>query len=343
MLWLWEDEQFLDEPLSGATDDPDDYAYLDHIYTYNLPETRDILKEFYDTIKAYSPDRMNMLESYLTAEEQVPFYECSDFPFNFAFVEMYAPVTASKVAHELNDWLNFLPEGKSANWVLGNHDNWRMGDRVGFENINAFNVIALSLPGVAVTYNGDEIGMVGNFDITYEESVDAQGCACGPDDYLEEFCSRDPERTPLQWDSGDENAGFADPGVTPWLPVNDNYVTVNVESENEDPYSSLTLYKAMVALRRSDETFNAGRTLIYEYSDDRVLAIGRMQNSASVSSYVTLINFSDSDATFDIRDDFDPDLAEGVAVVDSYGNAGTLYDLTNITLFPYQSLVIQLI
>ena len=54
---MWEDDQFLDEPLSGYTDDPNDYGYLDHIYTYNLPETRAILKEFYDTIKTYGPEK----------------------------------------------------------------------------------------------------------------------------------------------------------------------------------------------------------------------------------------------------------------------------------------------
>ena len=44
--------------------------------------------------------------------------------------------------------------------------------------------------------------------------------------------------------------------VTPWLPINSNYLSVNVESENSTPTSSLNLYKAMVALRQSDETFN---------------------------------------------------------------------------------------
>ena len=61
---------------------------------------------------------MNMLEAYLPAGEQAELYECSDFPFNFAFVEMYAPVTASKVSREVNDWLTYLPQGREANWVV---------------------------------------------------------------------------------------------------------------------------------------------------------------------------------------------------------------------------------
>ena len=55
-------------------------------------------------------------------------------------------------------------------------------------------------------------------------------------------CSRDPERTPMQWSGSGKNAGFSEADKT-WLPVNKNYVDVNVETENADPKSHLSVYK----------------------------------------------------------------------------------------------------
>lgn len=117
------------------------------------------------------------------------------------------------------------------------------------------NVLSLTLPGVAVTYYGEEIGMVNNFDIPYEDSVDPAGCNCGPDDYLEPNCSRDPERTPMQW-SRQANAGFTDSGATPWLPLNENYREVNVEAERGEPRSHLEIYKALAGLRLTQPVFS---------------------------------------------------------------------------------------
>ena len=44
--------------------------------------------------------------------------------------------------------------------------------------MDAFNLITMTLPGVAVTYQGEEIGMV-NTDISYEDTVDPSGCNSG--------------------------------------------------------------------------------------------------------------------------------------------------------------------
>ena len=59
-----------------------------------------------------------MLESYLPNAEQVSLYDVSDYPFNFGFSEMPTPATAEKVQTVIDEWLGYLPEGKTANWVV---------------------------------------------------------------------------------------------------------------------------------------------------------------------------------------------------------------------------------
>jgi alpha-glucosidase len=49
---MFEDPLFRNEPYSGSSDPPDDYDYLEHIYTQNLPETPYTLSIF----KAHSDE-----------------------------------------------------------------------------------------------------------------------------------------------------------------------------------------------------------------------------------------------------------------------------------------------
>ena len=65
-------------------------------------------------------------------------------------------------------------------------------------------------------------------EISYEDTMDPWGCNCGPLNYAN--CSRDPARTPMQWDGEMTNAGFS-AAQTTWLPVNDNYKEINLASE----------------------------------------------------------------------------------------------------------------
>jgi alpha-glucosidase len=60
------------------------------------------------------------------------------------------------------------------------------------------NFIGQLLPGVSVTYNGEEIGME-NTNITWGQCQDPQCKNAGPDGYL--AVTRDLERTPFQWDN----------------------------------------------------------------------------------------------------------------------------------------------
>ena len=91
----------------------------------------------------------------------------------------------------------------------------------------------LTLRGTPTCYYGDELAMT-DVEIPPDKEQDpwgkqVPGLALG----------RDPERTPMQWDSA-PNAGFSTPEAEPWLPVGDTYVMVNVETEREDPGSPLS-------------------------------------------------------------------------------------------------------
>ena len=52
----------------------------------------------------------------------------------------------------------------------------------------------------------------------------------------------------MPWD-GSENAGFTT--ARPWLPLNADWPTRNVARMAEEPHSILTLYRRLLAMRRS--------------------------------------------------------------------------------------------
>jgi alpha-glucosidase len=105
------------------------------------------------------------------------------------------------------------------------------------------------LRGTPTIYYGDEIGMT-DVPIPFDEVQDPQGLNM-PDKNL----SRDPERTPMQWD-GSENGGFT--AAKPWLRLGANYKRKNVETEKKDPYSMLCFHKQLIELRQREPSFTTG-------------------------------------------------------------------------------------
>ena len=69
--------------------------------------------------------------------------------------------------------------------------------------------------------------------------------------------SRDPVRSPMQWDES-ANAGFSPVGVTPWLPLANDYRTFNVASEQHDARSFLALTRALLDIRRAHAALTLG-------------------------------------------------------------------------------------
>lgn len=101
----------------------------------------------------------------------------SHFPFNFILIEnLNENSNAFDFKRQIDSWISNLPLGIGvSNWVLGNHDKPRVGSRYGIERVDGMLMLLLLLPGVAVTYNGDEIGMVDFRDgISWADTRDPQ-------------------------------------------------------------------------------------------------------------------------------------------------------------------------
>ncbi|CAG2065508.1 unnamed protein product, partial [Timema podura] len=196
--------------------------------------------------------RVIITESYSDIKDTMGYYGSSEmpgvhFPLNFVFItKLNNFCEAEEVKNAIKHWMTKLPKDKSANWVLGNHDVPRVAARFGPSLVDAFNMLLMVLPGVAVTYNGEEIGME-DTSISWEQTKDPNGLYVGSRRYTK--FSRDPQRTPFQWDTS-TSAGFSS-NTSTWLPVNDNYLKLNLQSQKLAKESHYHVYKRLVQARRS--------------------------------------------------------------------------------------------
>jgi alpha-glucosidase len=184
-------------------------------------------------------------------------------PFNFQLIEL--PWDAREIARAIDAYEDALPPGAWPNWVLGNHDRSRIASRVGPQQARVAAMLLFTLRGTPTLYYGEEIGMrdvailPGRVQDPWEINIPGLGLG------------RDPERTPMQWDST-SNAGFT--AGRPWLPLADDFAQVNVAVQKKDPVSMLSLHRRLIKLRRAEPALELGDYALH-HVDDRVLAYHR--------------------------------------------------------------------
>jgi alpha-glucosidase len=248
---LVKDDQWRDNPPNPAYHpNQGPYHSLLPVYTTDRPEVHEMIAHMRRVTDAYD-ERLLIGELYLPIERLVTYYGVDGsgvhLPFNFHLILI--PWEAQQIAALIAAYEAALPPGGWPNWVLGNHDQHRLVSRIGIAQARVAAVLLLTLRGTPTLYYGDEIGMQ---DATippalvqdpWEKNVPGLGLG------------RDPERTPMQWESS-PNAGFTT--GTPWLPIAADYQTVNVSVQREDPASMLTLYRRLIALRRTTPALAVG-------------------------------------------------------------------------------------
>ncbi|XP_058791294.1 alpha-glucosidase-like [Phymastichus coffea] len=343
--FMFESEDLKDEPKSGKNVPANDWEYLSHIYTLDLNETYGVVESWQklieDYVRNYQTDgKFLIMEAYTTQENVMKYYTVGANPFNFMFIsDLNVNSTAVDFKRVINNWINAVPKGKVLNWVTGNHDNHRVASRFGKDNNRAdqISMLASMLPGIMVVYNGDEIGMVDRF-FTYEETIDPAGCSAGPERY--QLASRDPERTPFQWDDS-ISAGFSNSQKT-WLPVHDNYKTLNLAKQEKDNVSHYKVFQALMKLKKT-ETLQKGKVELIVTPGGHVLVVVRRPIDGKGNPIVLLINFEDREVNLDISisANIPPMMKVYTASVESGYKLGTVLNTRNLKLPRAASVILE--
>lgn len=145
-----------------------------------------------------------------------------------------------------------------------------------------------------MTYQGEEMGLV-NTKISWEDTVDPSACNTNDPLNFEPF-SRDPARTPFPWDTT-KNAGFTT-GDTTWLPVNSDYITMNVKTQSEAANSHLKIFKKLTKLRKH-QVLRKGEYDAQLTSNDNVLIYRRWFGEEDLA--VVILNFGSEAATVNVK------------------------------------------
>jgi alpha-glucosidase len=290
VIWhLIKDEQFRDNPPNpNYREGRPPHEKILTRYSTDQPEVHEVIAEMRRVIDEFDA-RVLIGEIYLPFDRLVAYYGKdlggAHLPFNFALLS--APWNARAIEKLIADYEAALPAGAWPNWVLGNHDRPRVASRVGPAQARVAAMLLLTLRGTPTLYYGDEIGM--------------HQVAIAPDQVRDPFeknvpgigVGRDGCRTPMQWNAM-PYAGFST--STPWLPLSDDFAQENVVNLDADKRSILSLYKALIDLRKKSLQLMSGAyvpiaaqgdLLIYRRQGDAeavVIALNMGAEPASIAS-----------------------------------------------------------
>jgi alpha-glucosidase len=265
---MMKDPDLRDNPIDPGWKPGDNPAYrLKRVYSENGEGIHDLIRQFRSAFDeyadrvivgeiAYSTDPAFITSFYGT--DAKPFGDEIHLPFNFALCML--PWRADVLRAFIDAYDAAIPPYGWGNYVLGNHDQPRIASKVGAGQARNATLLLLTLRGTPTMYYGDELGME---DVAIDPSQyqDPQGINLG--------ISRDPERTPMQWDAS-PNAGFTS-APAPWLPVAPDYAARNVAVQRDDPRSFLTFCRRLIALRRAEDALREGAYASFD-APDGVLA-----------------------------------------------------------------------
>ncbi len=299
---------------------PDHLDYVDAMdYTRNVEGIDEWLSDFSkDTFKKY--DIMTVGEANgVTIEDADRWVGEENGYMNMIFQfehlslwdkEVKQPLDVVALKKILSKWQKGL---ENIGWnalFLENHDQPRSVSNIGNDRVywkesaKMLGSLYFLMQGTPFIYQGQEIGMTNvkfaNIedydDISMGNFYKAERAKGRPHEEIMEVVwnrSRDNSRTPMQWNAG-SMAGFTTAGKS-WLGLNENYVYINVEQQENDPDSILNFYKQMIRIRKENELFVYGTYELLYPEDPKLFVYTRTLREKQA---IIICNFSEEKTVF---------------------------------------------
>jgi alpha-glucosidase len=275
-------------------------------------------------IYALPPGDSKLSGSYLGTGE-------NSIHLTFDFSLFFRGWSARKYYTTIESWYSCIPAKGWPSHVLSNHDLRRSISRFGsgkkkYKRAKVAAAFLLTLKGTPFIYYGEEIAMQ-NGNIPRRKIKDPLGRKFWP-----LYNGRDKARTPMQW-SAKTNGGFTT--GEPWLPLNQNFSTFNVEKEKKDELSILNFYKTLISIRKSYPALHAGNWRPVIKGENGIIAYFRTSNEQNI---LVLLNFTGRLKKI-------PDIGEQILkiLVSTHTAQIEITSSQNIALQPYEATIFEVL
>jgi alpha-glucosidase len=242
----------------------------------------EIYRRWRRLLDAYTPARILVAEAWVTPTRMARYVRADEMQQAFNFPYMLSGWSAAALRETIDESLaaNHAVDATTT-WVQSNHDVVRHATRfgqadptawvngigpddpqpdqaLGLRRARAITLLTLALPGSAYLYQGEELGLPEHTTLPADLRQDptflrTDGAEIG----------RDGCRVPLPWRADAPAYGFNDTGAS-WLPQPETFRALAADAQEDDPASTLALYRAAIRLRherglgRAALSWNAG-------------------------------------------------------------------------------------
>ncbi|MCR8844483.1 alpha-glucosidase [Paenibacillus sp. SC116] len=254
------------------------------------------------------------------------------------------PLSIAELKDVLVKWQVSLGNEGWNSLFWNNHDLPRIVSRWGNDkeyheqSAKMFAILLHMMKGTPYIYQGEEIGMTNCPVSSIDEVEDIEAVNMYHDRLAKGYPvediitsinakGRDNARTPMQWDDS-ANGGFTT--GTPWLHVNKNHKTINVQQSLDNPNSIFYTYQRLIQIRQENPIVVWGDFELIESTHEDVFAYYRLYEG---EKWLVAANMSEQEHAFTV----DKEVSE---IIMSNYNRNEL-DVKQLTLKPYEAFAVK--